>query len=120
MKRKLTKEEQLNDYREQIRERIERWETLRKAGCSDPFWCDGSNLNLVRNHIIYNKGKVMEICEELGLPLPEEYYFPIPPKLPKDFMVNLKQTERVKRLRQFGCRIVTKAPNYDNTQLSLF
>lgn len=38
----------------------------------------------------------MEICEELQLPLPEEYYFPIPPKLPKDFMVNLKQTERVK------------------------
>lgn len=120
MKRKLTKEEQLNDYREQICERIERWKALRNDGGSDPSWCDGANLNLVRNHIIYIKGKVMEMCEELELPLPEEYYFPTPPKLPEDFMVNLKQTERVKRLRQFGCRIVTKAPIYDNTQLSLF
>ena len=102
MKRKLTKEEQLNDCREQICERIERWKALRNDGGSDPSWCDGANLNLVRNHIIYIKGKVMEMCEELELPLPEEYYFPTPPKLPEDFMVNLKQTERVKRLRQFG------------------
>ena len=96
MKRKLTKEEQLNDCREQICERIERWKALRNDGGSDPSWCDGANLNLVRNHVIYYKGKIMELCEELELPLPEEYYKPLPPKVPESFMVNLKQKERVK------------------------
>lgn len=120
MKRKLTKEEQLNDCREQICERIERWKALRNDGGSDPSWCDGANLNLVRNHVIYYKGKIMELCEELELPLPEEYYKPLPPKVPESFMVNIKQKERVKKLKQFGFKIVTKAPFYEGAQLSLF
>lgn len=32
---------------------LERWNAIRKNGSNDPFWPDGVNLNLVRNHIIY-------------------------------------------------------------------
>lgn len=42
-----------------------RWDTLYSEGGSDPFCSDGSNLNLVRNHIIYYKRIIEEIHPEL-------------------------------------------------------
>ena len=31
---------------------FDRWNTIATKGCQDPFWPDGCNMNLVRNHII--------------------------------------------------------------------
>ena len=36
------------------------WESLYKQGGSDPFYPDGVNLNLVRNHILYFKRQIEE------------------------------------------------------------
>lgn len=40
---------------------ISHWQDLRANGCNDPFWPDGVNLNLVRNHIIYALRRIAEL-----------------------------------------------------------
>ena len=55
-------------------------------GCSDPFWANGVNLNLVRNHIIYYKRQMQKISEEYGCFLPEIYYRELPPKVESNYM----------------------------------
>ena len=61
-----------------VRER-NHWEHINEYGCNDPFWPDGCNMNLARNHIISYRMEIEMICEETGMTLPEEYYYKIPP-----------------------------------------
>ncbi|MBD5473649.1 MAG: hypothetical protein HDR20_12390 [Lachnospiraceae bacterium] len=119
MKKKTVKD-QLQKYRESIIERLEHWKHIKKNGCNDPFWADGCNMNLIRNHIIYYKGEIAQICKENRLVLPEEYYIPLPPEVDSGYMAKLDQKERVQRFRQEGRKLVTKKIEYDETQLSLF
>lgn len=37
---------------EDIRANVTVWKRYRDKGGSDPFWSDGDNMNLCRNHII--------------------------------------------------------------------
>ena len=32
------------------------WEDIKVYGCRDPFWEDGVNMNLERNHCIHDRG----------------------------------------------------------------
>lgn len=74
-------EKEFKDVRQLLAENLEkayeRWDLLYKNGGSDPFWCDGTNLNLVRNHILYYR----EQCEEVLEPkdYPEAYHKELPP-----------------------------------------
>ena len=111
-------EQELRKHRGQIRKEAANWRAIQKYGCHDPFWPDGVNMNLVRNHIIYHKKQIEEICQKLGCCLPEEYYYATPPKVDQNYMANLTQKERVKRLRQMGDNLTTKKPEYDDRQLS--
>lgn len=43
-------------------ERYQHWQKLYEDGGSDPFYTDGANLALVRNHIIYYKKQMEEVC----------------------------------------------------------
>lgn len=119
MKKKVI-QDKLLEYRESIVNELESWKHINKNGCNDPFWPDGSNMNLTRNHIFYYKDKIAEICQINGIPLPEEYYFPIPPEVDDQYMARLDQKERVKRFRQEGYELTTKKVKYDEEQLSLF
>lgn len=38
----------------ELQKDIDRWEDIKKNGCNDPFWPDGVNMNLKRNHIIHD------------------------------------------------------------------
>lgn len=57
-----------NKFSELSREKIlqeiancqERWNAIKKHGCADPFWPDGTNMNLIRNHIICLKKLLQE------------------------------------------------------------
>ncbi len=118
--KKKTIQEQLNEYRASVIEELEIWKRQNERGCADPFWADGANMNLIRNHIIYYKNKIAGICKENGLELTEEYYLPLPPEVDNGYMANLNQKERVKRFRQEGQKLTTKKTKYDETQLSLF
>lgn len=83
-KKALTPEEILKQAESSyIEERLE-WECIYKYGCSDPFWPDGTNLNLIRNHCIYYKRQMDEICKEHSLPMP--VLLPIPDEVDDDFM----------------------------------
>lgn len=106
------------DLRESIVKDIDYWKTIRANGCNDPFWTDGVNMNLARNHVIYHKYKLREICEAIGADIPEEYYLPTPPEVSDNFMANLRQKNRVTKLRRGGWKLCREAPKYDPKQMS--
>lgn len=115
-----TAEDKVKEYCQCIRREIEHWKAINQNGCNDPFWSDGCNMNLTRNHIIYYQRLIREICAENQLLFPEEYYFSLPPEVDKNYMANLKQKERVKRI--FSQRKIPAKQKYvyDEQQMSLF
>ena len=103
-----------------IRCSIDRWEHINIYGCNDPFWSDGCNMNLCRNHIIYAKTKIRELCETEGTDYPEEYYLPTPPEVSNWYMADLKMLpDRTERVLHGGRKAITKKNIYDRTQLEL-
>ena len=115
-----TQKEQISLYCEEMRKSIARWKDINQNGCNDPFWEDGCNMNLVRNHIIYYKRMISGICKQNQLPLPDEYYFSVPPEVDTHYMANRKQKERVKRLESTGEHLVLGKYQYDENQICLF
>lgn len=99
MKRK--KEPTEEEIRTQIQERFDHWNEIATHGCQDPYWEDGSNMNLVRNHILY----YYRILYERGFTImdffgeyPDER--PVPPKVPMSYMVrDGRYPDRLKRTR---------------------
>lgn len=63
---------------------LARWNDLYHNGGSDPFYEDGANLNLVRNHIIYYRRQ----CEEelQSEEYPKEYFEPVPQVVDNKYM----------------------------------
>ena len=69
-----------------------RWDEINKHGCNDPFWSDGVNMNLVRNHIIYHyrllREKIVQPVQlslfDTGMDMTNERS--VPPKVPDNFM----------------------------------
>lgn len=108
---------EIERLRKDIITEIQHWKDINENGCSDPFWPDGYNMNLTRNHIIYAKYQISEICLNENRPLPEEYYLPTPPKVPDKYMANLKNERRVQMI---GAGITTGKNRYDELQMSLF
>lgn len=58
------KAQKLKKAEAELMAEFERWEHLKVNGGSDPFWSDGVNMNLVRNHIIYHKRAIEELEPE--------------------------------------------------------
>lgn len=103
-KRQRSRKEQLAEV---IRESHEQWKRLRENGGNDPFWTDGVNLNLVRNHIIYGRRLCEEELQEGDYP--EEYYLPVPEKVSDDFMA--KESEISKEFKRL-LNQVKQDPDY--------
>lgn len=76
----------IKEYATEITDRFDRWTNIYTNGCSDPFWPDGTNLMLVRNHILFAKRGLKEYCESNNLELPNEYFFPTPDEVDRDYM----------------------------------
>lgn len=74
--KKKAKLNPIEKYAPQIVREINQWNYILEHGCSDPFWPDGANMNLIRNHIISYKREIAECCEATGTELPFEYYLP--------------------------------------------
>ncbi len=118
--KKKTPQQEFDDCRKGIIDSINRWKFINENGCNDPAWADSCNMNLVRNHILYYKREISELCRQERFVLPEEYYLPTPPEVCNNFMANLNQKERVERLRQYGNSLVTGKVDFNESQLSLF
>ena len=100
-----------------------RWQYIKDHGCRDPFWPDGTNMNLVRNHIIYDKQRLLELCEQLNESLPEEYYIQTPPEVDDNYMCKVGKyfKKRKQHIEAYGMTVVTKPPKVKNTgQTELF
>lgn len=61
-----------------------RWEQVYMAGSKDPFWPDGVNADLCRNHILCGKRRIRELYPDAEMP--EIYYRPLPQELPAEYM----------------------------------
>lgn len=116
MKRMALKQ-QLNLFKTSLVDSIHRWKELNLHGGNDPCWNDGYNMNLVRNHILYYKYQIVELCQEQNWTLPYEYYLPLPPVVPDAYMANKEQTERIKKLLSLNRKVSFEKPQYDNSQL---
>ena len=117
--KKKTPEQELKELCKDILREIERWEDINQNGCNDPFWSDGCNMNLTRNHIIYDKQRIAQICEEQDVQIPEEMYLPTPPEVSNYYMANMKQKRRIERIGHPE-KITTRRNQYHREQLSLF
>lgn len=91
------------DYISELKKSYERWKVLYHKGGSDPSWEDGVNLNLVRNHIIYYKGKI----EETMYPdeYPGIYFSPLPPVVDNKYMARKEEilTNALKSYNLYEC-----------------
>lgn len=85
MKKKSPAEE-LKSLAADIETEIKRWNVYFTQGGQDPTWPDGCNMNLIRNHIIYDKMRIDEISKEHGLEYPQEYDYPTPQEVENSFM----------------------------------
>ena len=68
----------------ELQQSFDRWDSLYKFGGSDPFWSDGVNLNLVRNHIFYYKTRIEESYKPEKYPA--IYQRQTPAEVPNDYM----------------------------------
>ena len=80
-----------------------RWEQVYMAGSKDPFWPDGVNANLCRDHILCGKRRIRELYPDAEMP--EIYYWPLPQKLPAEYMA------RKEELRSAALRSYTLCPS---------
>lgn len=103
-KKQMSRKKQLAEV---IWESHERWKQIWENGCNDPFWSDGVNLNLARNHIIYGRRLCEEELEERDYP--EEYYLPLPEKVPSNYMV---KSDEIRRKAPEQMQRIKKNPDY--------
>ena len=89
-----------NELMREIDKAYQQWQHIRLYGCQDPFWPDGVNMNLVRNHIIYYKEI---LSRRIGGQMTLESGFEIegiiltPPKVNNDYMaLNGQYSDRLK------------------------
>ena len=77
-------EERKMELRAELQNSFKQWQQLYLYGGSDPFYEDGYNLNLVRNHIIYAKHKCVEELPEGTYP--DEFFQETPPEVDDHYM----------------------------------
>jgi hypothetical protein len=75
---------QQEDYGDNLQAAHDRWENLYEHGGADPFWPDGGNLNLVRNHILYYRSKIEESMPQGSYPA--VYFKEVPQKVDPTYM----------------------------------
>lgn len=80
----MPRKKQLENYEQKLRESFDQWQHLYEYGGQDPFWPGGTNINLVRNHILYYKRQIEETMEQGAYP--EIYHRALPPEVPGDYM----------------------------------
>lgn len=91
----------------EIRNEYQAWNEIAEHGCSDPFWPDGANMNIIRNHILCYKKQLISKAEKENAPIPQEAYWPVPPLVPEEYMV--KSGKSFLRYKKWNRKIVLKA-----------
>ena len=82
----MGKEKEKENLTEELTKSFEHWEHLKEHGGSDPSYADGTNMNLVRNHIMYYKNKIVEEYGADYEKYPEIFYREVPPEVNQNYM----------------------------------
>lgn len=85
-KDKRTPEKKAEDLSFRIRMDFMHWKHMKRFGSHDPHWPDGTNMNLVRNHILHDQGELLELCKSTKLKCPKEARLKPPKKVSEDYM----------------------------------
>lgn len=96
---RLPDDKKLAVWYKELEQDMERWRFIKENGCNDPCWPDGVNLNLKRNHIIYDLRHIAELEKKpkqitfsellsgvTNSTIVDENDPRIPQKVPDDFM----------------------------------
>lgn len=85
-------------------------------GCSDPFWPDGVNLNLVRNHIRSYKKQIESLMEQesevislFPCSYPDIYFRETPDEVSNDYMA---KTDEIRARANQQIALYEKDPNF--------
>ena len=81
----MSKRKPETDYAAELEKAYAQWDEVFTKGGSDPFWTDGVNLELTRNHILYYKEQLAKQENSL-IGLPDAYYRETPPKVDPNYM----------------------------------
>lgn len=65
-----------------------------KNGTPDSLWPDGTNANILRNLCQYHKGRIIDLCRQLGEKLPAVALRSVPPAQLPTFSANNKPLMR--------------------------
>lgn len=114
---KKTKLPTAKELKERLIERYSRWVHIFFNGCTDPTYHDGVNIDLVRNHIFYEKSQVEKILGHNYMAYPDEYFYPDPIKLPQEFMAIDREAPILADYLNLNSRIVP-ANRFGYTKLS--
>ena len=82
----MGKKKEKENFAEKLEEAFKEWEYLKEHGGSDPFYADGTNMNLVRNHIMYYKNRMVEEYGRDYEKYPEIFYREAPPEVKDSYM----------------------------------
>lgn len=97
--------QKIEAVQDELERDIAQWHSIYENGCSDPFWPDGVNLELCRNHIINDLRMLSELNEQpMQLSLfalqmdgtaGADYMSDprIPPVVPQDYMAKERQCQ---------------------------
>lgn len=96
---RLPLSQRIADVTAELEADIAKWHDIQKNGCNDPAWPDGVNMNLKRNHIIYDLmmladlekkpvqitfGMLLDGTEAGGIDVEKDSR--VPPLVPNDYM----------------------------------
>ena len=87
----------MTDLLEEAKKSLEKWNDIYANGCSDPFWPDGINLNLVRNHILYYNSQIQSLAQKEGTQLSlfetisDVELVEVPQKVADDYMAKTRR-----------------------------
>lgn len=102
----------------EIRNEYKMWDEIAEHGCGDPFWEDGANMNIIRNHILYLRKQLISQAEEENVPIPQEAYWTIPPEVPDTYMV--KSGRCYKRCKKWDKERISEIALKADTDAALF
>ena len=114
-KKTISANEQIKSLCNRIHADTQRWIDINENGCWDPSWPDGTNMNLVRRHIIWSKTTIVEICVKNRLPLPDDYYKPTPPEVSDFYMADPQRADKMLVRPRF---ITSVKAEFDQKQLA--
>ena len=87
MAKKVTREHWTRERLSKLlMDELEHWQEIFEHGCQDPFWPDGVNLNLTRNHILWYRHEIEENLKAEDYP--ECYSLPVPPEVDQGYIAD--------------------------------